>query len=183
MDSFIFKYNGKEINPKLTFEEIANENDKNNNRIHITVDRKDKAQENEKSFPKNTSSLNIANSKNIINKENKNYKPNEISKLNNNTNISNNNINIPKIKLLLFKSNSKELKAFLKKIVGDYKCYEISDGRKHNEKFISYCETCQKNICFLCKIYRQHSTHKILGYENNYIDKKELEVKMQIIEK
>ena len=88
LESFIFKYEGKEINPKLTFEELANENDKKNNNIYISVYKKDNIQEIQNSLSQeiDLAALNSAESQNITNEENKNYKLNEKSKLNNNIN-------------------------------------------------------------------------------------------------
>ena len=45
--------------------------------------------------------------------------------------------------------------------------------RKHNEKFIEYCEQCKENICFFCK--GEHKEHKnLIDLQEMIIDKLEI---------
>ena len=196
LESFCFKYNGKEIKPDLTFEQLLNENDKRNNSIYITVESKIETEDIKNSFSQNINTINNNNSQNIINDENKNNQPNEPSESNNNydnyntnsnsnsyainTNSTINDIDKSINKLLLFKSNPKELKnIFRNNKKEDFICQEYSDGQKHNEKYLSYCLKCKKNLCFLCTVTGQHSNHVILKYAAMYKSKKELERKMK----
>ena len=161
LESFIFKYNNKEIEPESSFEKLANENDKKNKKISITVEIK--TIENNNSFSQNTNSTtDIKNSHNKIN--DKNILPNKEAFQSNRNNLNNtinrnnkvNNISssIDEIDYSLFKLNPKELKNIFKnknkKI--DYICKEFSNNnnKKHNEKYIAYCQTCEKNLCFQC---------------------------------
>ena len=200
LESFCFKYNGKEIKPDLTFEQLLNENDKRNNSIYITVESKIETEDIKNSFSQNINTINNNNSQNIIKNENKNNQRNEPLESNNNYDnyntssnnnyyVINNNSTINYIdksinKLLLFKSNPKELKNIFKNNKKeDLICKEYSDGKKHNDKYLSYCLNCKKNLCFLCTVDGQHSNHVILQYAAMYKSKKELEEKIKQREK
>ena len=34
----------------------------------------------------------------------------------------------------------------------------------HNEKYVSFCKNCQKNLCFICK--KKHKEHSLINYED-----------------
>ena len=60
----------------------------------------------------------------------------------------------------------------------DYKNYICN---RHNENFIKYCDDCKIDLCLSC--INSHKNHKLISYEDNLVDIKELKNKMNRLEK
>ena len=52
---------------------------------------------------------------------------------------------------------------------------------KHNEIFVKYCEDCKIDLCLSC--LNEHKSHKLISYEDELIDIKELRNKMDNLNK
>ena len=148
-----YLYNGAILNnEEFTFEQIANQVDKNRKKMSITI-------------IEDTSDIKkkeIIKSKNIICpecKENirmdiKEYKIN-LSKCKNGHNIEN----------ILFNEFEETQNINLTEITCDI-CKKINKGKTYNNEFHK-CLTCNKNICPLCKSNHDNN-HKIIYYDEKY---------------
>jgi hypothetical protein len=130
-----YLYNDSKINCELTLMEIANDTDKNRNKMDIIVIKKDE----------NINIINEIISKNIICPE---CKENTLMKFNNfkiDLFECKNNHKIEDILLNKFKETQK---ITLNQIFCDL-CNYNNNNIKNNEFYI--CNTCNKNMCPLCK--------------------------------
>ena len=148
-----YLYKDSKINCELTLMEIANDTDKNRNKMDIIVIKKDE----------NINIINEIISKNIICPE---CKENILMKFNNfkiDLFECKNNHKIEDILLNKFKETQK---ITLNQIFCDL-CNYNNNNIKNNEFYI--CNTCNKNICPLCKS-KHDKNHIIINYdEKNYI--------------
>ena len=149
-------YHWKYINYDLTFNELANEEDRKKGRIEITVNRKEEIKKERKQFI----------SKDVICpkcKENtfmdiKNFKINFYGCKNNH-----------KINNIFLNEYEETQKNYLSSILCDLCKKSNKNNTINNEFFI--CNTCDKNICPLCKS-NHDKKHKIINYDDkNYICK------------
>ena len=191
-------YNGKKLNYELTFNEQANNLDKELKKMNIIV-----------LYVKGKKGKNEIISKDIICPECKDnilieLKKFQINLFGCNQNHSKNNINIY--------SFEETQKIDLNKIVCDicinnnkgdahnnsfYKCNTCNKNicplcnsihdknhfiinyddknyicNKHNDAYSKYCEECKENICLICE--NKHINHKIFDFKNILLDKNEL---------
>ena len=190
--NLIYMYNGKVLqNDELSFNEIANSEDKRRNRMSVLVI------EGEGTIISQSES--IIKSNNIICPECKedikynieDYKislfecknKHEINNIFLDEFDSTQNINISKIKCqicgqynkgnvhnnIFYKCNSckKDLCPICKSNHdSSHKIINYDDKNyicnEHNKTFMAYCEECKQNICILCEQY--HKNHKIISY-------------------
>ena len=153
-EKFYFLYNGEIINENLTFNEIANENDKKRNKIYIVVNKiMDYIDKQEKLMKK---------SEYIICpkcKENSriffdNYKFGFYD--------CKNNHKINNILINDFESTQNINKAKIKCEI----CNERNKNTFYNNDFFICCD-CQENICQSCKLYHD-KTHNIINYDDRF---------------
>ena len=183
LNKLCFLYNGNIINQELSFENGANEEDKNRNTMNILVDEiyKTKNDSFEKSkdiicpICNENTQIKIEDYRiNLNNCKNGHKLDNILLKDFENTQL----LNMSKIKCDICKKNNKS--NTYKNIM--YKClncdknlcplcktnhenkhniilYELKSYicNLHNETFISYCEKCKKNLCLKCEI--DHKNH------------------------
>ena len=146
-----YLYNGNIINKELTFNEIANEFDKNNKRMNVIVYKIDE--------DKNeiiSKDIICPTCKEIILLKIKNFKIN-LNGCKNNHNTDN----------ILLNKYEETQKIDISKIICDI-CNKNNKGNTHNNEFY-ICNTCNKNICPLCKSYHDKN-HNIINYDDkNYI--------------
>ena len=155
-NNLYYLYNGTKINYELTFNEQANDIDKNRKKMNIIVN-------------KNEEDNNII--KEMISKEivcpwcKQNILTDFVNfKINFHDCISNHNINIA------LNEFEKTQKINLNNIICNI-CKINNKGNTHNNEFY-ICNTCNKNICPLCKS-NHDKNHKIINYDDkNYICKK-----------
>ena len=157
-DNCYYLYNGEKIKKELTFSEQANELDKNRKKMNIILINKIGG-----TLPGKNEIL----SKDIICpdcKENilidfKNFKIN-LHDCNNKHNINN----------ILLNSFEEKQKIDLNQIICN-NCYKNNKGNSHKNQFY-ICNTCNKNLCPLCKSIHEQN-HMIINYDDkNYICKK-----------
>ena len=160
-DNFFFLYNGAEIKKGLTFNEQANALDKVRKKMNIIVNK----------IGEPLSIRNEIISKDIICpdcKENifmnlKNFKMN-LHGCKNKHNINN----------ILLNSFEEKQKIDLNQIMCN-NCYKSSKGKSHKNQFF-ICNTCDKNLCPLCKSIHDQN-HMIIDYDDkNYTCKKHNEI-------
>ena len=148
-----YLYNGDILNnEELTFEQIANEDDKNSKKISITII--DDILDIKKKEERKLKYIICPECKESIRMEINEYKIN-LSKCKNGHNIKNillnefkktQNINFTEIKCDICKQNNK--------------------GKTYNNEFHK-CLTCKKNICSLCKSNHDNK-HEIIYYDEKY---------------
>ena len=155
-NNLFYLYNGTKINYELTFNQQANDIDKNRKQMNILV-------------TKNEEDKNIIKeivSKDIICPECKENILIDIDnfKINFHDCKKNHNIN----KTLNEFENTQKID--INKIICDI-CNTNNKGNTHNNEFF-ICNTCNKNICPLCKS-NHNKNHTIINYDDkNYICKK-----------
>ena len=156
-NNFIYLYNGNNINIELTFNEQANELDKNSKKMNILV--------------KNITIARSIKKNEIISKDIICPKCKEnifiyIDKFKINLYGCKNKHNMNNILLNKYKETQI---INLCEIVCDI-CKKKNKGNTHNNEFY-ICNTCNKNMCPLCKSVHDKE-HKIIDYDNkNYICK------------
>ena len=155
-NNLFYLYNGTKINYELTFNQQANDIDKNRKQMNILV-------------TKNEEDKNIIKeivSKDIICPECKENILIDIDNFKINFHDCKNNHNINKT-LNEFENTQK---IDINKIICDI-CNTNNKGNTHNNEFY-ICNTCNKNICPLCKS-NHNKNHTIINYDDkNYICKK-----------
>ena len=155
-ENLYYLYNGSGINKDLTFDEQANELDKNRNKMNIVLNR----------YFGNQNEINEIISKDIICPI---CKENTLIDINNfkiNFHGCKNNHNINDILLDKYEETQK---IDLNMIICDV-CKRNSKGKAHKNLFY-ICNTCNKNICSLCKSIHDNN-HIIINYDDkNYICK------------
>ena len=148
LNTLYYLYNGSRINEELAFNEQANDYDKNRNKMNIVV------------------------TNDVENKsENKKIVSNDIICPECNENIL---IDIKVFKINLFNCKNKHeinnlllnkyedtQKIDLNKIICEI-CNQNNKGNTHDNEFY-ICNTCNKNICPLCKLIHDKK-HKIINY-------------------
>ena len=184
-----YSYGGKiDINEELTFEEIANSDDKKRNKMNIVVF-ENESEIREKDLVKSKNTI-CPKCKTIIKMEIKDYKINlyDCEKRHKIENILLNEfeetqkINRLDIVCDICKKNNKSISynnMFYKCLTcnksicplcksnhnSDHKIINYDDKdyicNKHNDFYISFCENCKKNLCTLC-IY--HKYHKKINF-------------------
>ena len=167
-DNLFYIYNGTDIRKDLTFNEQANELDKNRKKMNIIVNRIGEI------LPIKKEIL----SKDIICpdcKENiliniKNFKIN-LHDCKNKHNINN----------ILLNSFEKTQKIDLNQIICN-NCNKTNKGNSHKNQFF-ICNNCNQNLCPLCKSIHEQN-HMIINYDDkNYICKKHNEIFTKYCEK
>jgi len=149
-----YLYNGTRINEELTFNEQANEYDKNRNKMNILVTNNENKSENKKIIS-NDIICPECNENILI--DIKDFKINLYECKNKH-----------KINNILLNKYEETQKIDLNKIICDI-CNN-NKGNTHNNEFY-ICNTCNKNICPLCKSIHD-KTHNSINYDNkNYICK------------
>ena len=196
IDNLYYLYNNAQINSELTFNEQANELDKSENKMNITV----------VNHIKNINELKETISKDIICpkcKENalidiKNFKIN-LSECKNNHNVNNILLNqfqeIQKINLnkkkcdICNKYNNQNNDFYICNTCNKNICLSCKSThykshiiinfddkdyicQKHNNTFMKFCKTCNCDICIFCE--KTHNEHFILDFNNISIEKEEL---------
>ena len=153
----IYLYNGGSINYELTFIKQANELDKNRLKMNIIV-----YNENEDKNNKNE-----ATSKNIICPKCKEFAIMNIKNFKINLHGCKNKHNIQNIPLNKYEETQK---IDLTKIICDI-CKKNNKKNTHNNDFY-ICNTCNKNICPLCKSIHDKD-HTIINFDDkNFLCKK-----------
>ena len=150
-----YLYNGYILNnEELTFEQIANEDDKNSKKISITII--DDILDIKKKEERKLKYIICPECKESIRMEINEYKIN-LSKCKNGHNIEDILLNEfeetqnTEIICDICKQNNNE---FHNKIINyDEKYYKCSE---HNDDYIAYCEDCKKNLCSICEGHKEH---------------------------
>jgi len=151
-DSFLYLYNGKEINKDLSFNEQATGPDKEQKKINIIVTKKDAGMI----------------SKDIICPECKENIILDINKFNINLKGCKNNHEINNV--LLLNEYEERQKIDTSKIICDI-CKTHDKNQTNNNEFY-ICNTCNKNMCPSCNP-EHDKNHAVINYEDkNYICKK-----------
>ena len=160
INNLYFLYSSQLLDLKKTFENVANKEDKNRNKMNIIVNDKSATIIN----PNNVNNSNpwIIKSKNII------------------CPICQENclINIRNYKIILFecKNNHETRNIFLQDFnntqlidESNIKCSNCNDKNKYNsyKKLFYICLTCDKNLCPLCS-QKHNQEHKIAEYNQKY---------------
>ena len=150
-NNLFYLYNGWQINKELTFNEQANEFDKNRKIINILVSKSEKEIEEQEE---------IIISKDIICPQ---CKENALIDINNfkiNFQDCKNGHNISDIKLIEFEQTQKiNLNSIRCQI-----CNKNHKSNKSNHEFY-ICNTCNKNICHICKSIH-NKNHIIINYDD-----------------
>ena len=156
-ENLVYLYNGQRINGEKTFKEQANELDKQRKKMDILVIKFEDEQNNIKKIVSKDIICPDCNENILI--DIKNYKINLNGCKNNHTHEN--------IILHLFEETQK---IKLNDIICDI-CKINNKGNTYNNEFY-ICNTCNKNICPLCKS-KHDNNHKIINYnDKNYICKK-----------
>ena len=156
-ENLVYLYNGQRINGEKTFKEQANELDKQRKKMDILVIKFEDEQNNIKKIVSKDIICPDCNENILI--DIKNYKINLNGCKNNHTHEN--------IILNLFEGTQK---IKLNDIICDI-CKINNKGNTYNNEFY-ICNTCNKNICPLCKS-KHDNNHKIINYNGkNYICKK-----------
>ena len=151
-----YLYNGSRINEELTFNEQANNFDKNRKKMNILVNNNENKSENKKVV---SNDIICPECKENILIDIKDFKIN-LYECKNKHNINN----------ILLNKYEETQKIELNNIICQI-CSKINKSNTHNNEFY-ICNTCDKNICPLCKSIHD-KTHKIINYDNkNYICRK-----------
>ena len=152
-NNLCFLYNGNRINKELTFNEQANDLDKNRKKMNIIITKIDE----------DINEKNEIISKDIICPE---CKENILMNIENfKLNFSGCNKNHTK-EVILYKYKETQ-KINLNDIICNI-CNNNNKGNTHNNEFY-YCNNCNKNICPLCKSIHDKN-HIIINYDDkNYI--------------
>ena len=152
--NLFYLYNGSQINNELTFEEQANDIDKNRNKMNIVVNKTDEEIDEIKEIE----------SKEIICPR---CKENTLLDINNfkiNLHGCKNNHNIKEILLHKYEETQKMNISLIKCNI----CNKNNKGNTRDNLFF-FCSTCNKNICPLCKSVHDKD-HVIIDYdEKNYV--------------
>ena len=152
-----YLYNGNKINEDLTFNEQANNFDKNRKKMNIIVTNNAQGKSDSKKII----------SKDIICPECKELSLIDIKNFKINLHECKNNHNINNILLNRFEETQK---INLSEIICEI-CKQNNKGNTHKNEFY-ICNTCNKNICPLCKSIHDKK-HKIINYDDkNFICKK-----------
>ena len=196
-----YSYNGKVgINEELTFEEIANQEDRKINKMNILVNANEKVVEPENSDLIKSKNIICPLCKEYIKMDIKDFKIN-LYECKNRHAIKNILLNefeesqkIDRLKIIcdICKTNNKSIsennefyiynKCHMNicpkcKINHDqsHKLINYDDKYyicdEHNEKFLLYCEECKMNICSLCE---KHKYHKKILFDDILFNKEEL---------
>ena len=153
-ENIFYLYNGTKINKELTFNEQANDLDKNRKKMNIIITKT------EDDIPEKNEII----SKDIICPECKENTIIEIKNFKMNFHGCKNNHIINDILLNKYEETQK---IDISKIICDI-CNKNNKGNTHNNEFY-ICNTCNKNICPLCKSYHDKN-HNIINYDDkNYI--------------
>ena len=206
LNGLLFLYGGEIINFDLTYNQVCNQIDKEQNKMNILVYSKNTT------IIKNKKDNSIKYSKDIIC-----HKCGEICRIkfenykiqlydcknNHNSYILINNYDdtqkIDESKIKCGKCNKKKSESFnnLFYICGicnmnycplcssvhnkEHKLIEYDNKNylcnKHNEQFISYCENCIYNLCLQCEL-DHNNNHKIISYKNTYPNISNIKSKM-----
>ena len=136
-NNLFYLYNGRQINKELTFNEQANELDKNGKIMNILVTKSEKEIEEKEE---------ITISKNIICPQCKENALIDINDFKINFHDCKNDHNINDIKLFEIEKNQKI-------ILNSIKCHICNINHKSNKSNheFYFCHTCNKNICHICK--------------------------------
>ena len=198
-DNLIYLYNGNQIDYEKTFNEQANDLDKNRKKMNIIVDKYEEDKNNKNEIIskdiickkcKEDALINIKNFKiNIYGCKN-NHKQNnillnkfektqkiDISKVicnicnKNNKSITHNN------EFYTCNTCNKNICPLCKSIHNkDHIIINYEDKnykcKRHNDSFIKYCNDCNENLCINCE--NEHNNHDIFDYKRILIDQKEL---------
>ena len=157
LNSLCFLYNGNKINKELTFNEQANDLDKNRKKMNIIVTK----------INEDLKETNEIISKNIICPECKENSLIDIDNFKIDLSGCKNNHHINNIFLNEF---NKTQTIDLNTIICTF-CNQNNKGNTHNNEFF-YCNNCNKNICPLCKSIHDKN-HNIINYDDkNYICRK-----------
>ena len=152
-----YLYNGSRINEELTFNEQANDFDKNRKKMNILVTNDEENKSENKKIVSNDIICPDCNENILI--DIKDFKIN-LSECKNKHIINN----------ILLNKYEETQKIDLNKIICEI-CNKNNKGNTHNNEFY-ICNTCNKNICPLCKSIHD-KTHKIINYDDkNYICRK-----------
>ena len=185
-----FLYDGKILESKKTFSEIANNLDKSINKMNVIVNNELQEEKNDSYLQKSKYIICPEFNENIFFKI-KNFKialeecknGHKINDILFSEFLKGQNIDLKKIKCELCKKADKS-ETFKNQF---YKCnscniplcplckschnkehyiidYDIKDFscKEHNESYISFCNDCKKDVCVLC--LKVHSGHKIINY-------------------
>ena len=156
-DNFYYLYNGSKINKELTFNDQANDLDKNRKKMNIIVNKNEEDKNEIKEII----------SKDIICPDCKENTLKDINNFRINFHDCKNN---HKINDILLNEYEKSQKININNIICEI-CNINNKGNTHNNEFY-ICNTCNKNICPLCKS-NHGKDHVIINYDdNNYICKK-----------
>ena len=158
-DNFFYLYNGSEINKDLTFNDQANDLDKNRQKMNIIVTKNDSGI--------NANEKNEVISKDIVCPE---CKENSILNITNHKILFYGCKNKHNITNISFDDYEESQKIDISKIICDI-CKINNKSITHNNEFY-ICNTCNKNMCPLCKS-SHYKNHMIINYDDkNYICKK-----------
>ena len=153
--SLFFSYDGKVgFNEELTFEEIANTEDKRRNKMNIIVTEYEAQIEPRENDIIKSKQIICPKCKENIKMDLKDFKINLYECKNGH-----------KIENILLKEFEKTQNIDRVKIICDI-CKKINKSISYNNSFYK-CNTCNKNICPLCKT-NHDQTHKIINYDDKY---------------
>ena len=155
--NFLYLYGGNSIKKELTFKQQANEIDKKRNKMNIVVNKLDE----------NKKKLNEIISKDIICPICKESIFIDIKNFRISLHGCKNNHKIDDIQLNEYEGTQK---IDISKIICEI-CHKNNKSNTHNNNFYE-CNTCNKNICPLCKSVHDLN-HLIINYDDKkYVNKK-----------
>ena len=195
-----YLYNGKRIKYVLTFEEQANDLDRNRKKMNILVTRNDGSINEIKQIISKDIICPICEENTLMDIQNFKIKFHRCKYNHEKGNITlydyeeTQKIDLDRIKCHICNSNNKDNThnnneyyicntcnkniCFLCKSNHDnkHKIIKYHDKnyicKKHNESFIKYCKTCNENICTMCE--NEHKEHVLFELGSMLIDKEEL---------
>ena len=205
-----YSYDGKtEINKELTFEEVASPEDKTKNKMNIIVLENKLESDLEKKVIIKSKNIICPECKENIKMEIKNFKIN-LYECQNGHKME--NILLNEFEYLQNKDLNSRKCDICNKINNDnfYKCLTCNNNiyplctsnhcknhkiinyddkyylcKKHNEKYITYCDNCKINLCALCEPHKSHNkitySDVLPNKEELFEKKKELKDKIYLI--
>ena len=197
--NLFYLYNGTRINMNLSFNELANDLDKNRKKMNVIVNKSEddsngkrevvskdvicpECKENALIYFKNYKinlheCINNHNINNILLNKYEESQKIDISKIICNICNINNKSKTHNNEFYICNTCSKNICPLCKSnhikghIIINYDDKEYI-CKKHNDSFIKYCKTCNNNLCLICE--NEHDNHELIDFRKILINKNEL---------